>query len=137
MFNKTFFMKPKYFTVQEANALLPEIEPLVAKLLEKRAKVTHMRSQMPELMGDLRSNFATAETSEMMIDFVEIERLMEKIQSYGCVIKSITAGLVDFLADQNGRDVYLCWQYGEDTVSHYHDLNAGFNGRKPISGTNL
>ncbi|KAA3661764.1 MAG: DUF2203 family protein [Chloroflexi bacterium] len=130
-------MRPKYFTVEEANALLPKIEPLVAKLLEKRAKVTHMRSQIPELMGDLRSNIATADTSEMMLDFVDIERLRDEIQSHGCVIKSINAGLVDFLADQNGRDVFLCWQYGEDKVSHFHDLNAGFNGRKPLSDTNL
>jgi len=130
-------MKPKYFTVEEANALLPKITPLVAKLLEKRAKVTHMRSQMPELMGDLRSNIATADTSEMMLDFVDIERLRDKIQAHGCVIKSINAGLVDFLADQNGRDVYLCWQYGEDKVSHFHDLNAGFNGRKPLSDNHI
>ncbi len=130
-------MKPKYFTVEEANALLPKIKPLVAKLLEKRAKVTHMRTQIPELMGDLRSNIGSVDTSAMVLDFVDIERLMEKIQSYGCVIKSINAGLVDFLSDQNGRDVYLCWQYGENKVSHFHDLNAGFNGRKPLSDSTL
>ena len=126
-------MSPKYFTLTEANELLPTIVPLVNQLLEKRAKVSHMRSQMPELMQDYRSNVGNAETSIMVQEFTAIEQLMTQIQSYGCVIKSISAGLVDFLANQNGRDVYLCWQYGESEVSHYHDLDAGFNGRKPIS----
>jgi len=126
-------MQTKYFTVAEANTLLPSIKPLVGKLLEKQAKVTRMRSQIPELMGDLRSNVGSRHTSEMVLDFADIERLMAQIQSYGCVIKSLNAGLVDFLADHNGRDVYLCWQYGEEAVAHFHDLDAGFNGRKHIS----
>lgn len=126
-------MQTKYFTVTEANKLLTVIEPLVGLLLEKQAKVSHMRLQMPQLMSDYRSNVGSAEASVMVQDFAEIEQLLAKIQSYGCVIKSINAGLVDFLADQNGRDVYLCWQYGEPEVGHYHDLTTGFNGRKPIS----
>ena len=60
-------MQTKYFTVAEANALLPSIKPLVGKLLEKQAKVTQMRSQIPQLIGDLRSNVGSRQTSEMVV----------------------------------------------------------------------
>jgi hypothetical protein len=46
------------------------------------------------------------------------------------VIKDINSGLVDFLAQREGRDIYLCWQYGEDHIRHWHDLDAGFAGRQ-------
>jgi hypothetical protein len=49
-------------------------------------------------------------------DFAAIERMLEKIRAYGVVIKDVNAGLLDFLSERNGRDVYLCWRYGEDRV---------------------
>jgi hypothetical protein len=48
------------------------------------------------------------------------------------VVKDINVGLLDFLADRHGRDVYLCWRYGEPRIEFYHDLHNGFNGRQPI-----
>jgi hypothetical protein len=44
----------------------------------------------------------------------------------------MNGGLLDFLSERNGRDVYLCWRYGEPTISHYHELHTGYNGRRPI-----
>jgi hypothetical protein len=125
-------MPIKYFTVEEANALLPTIEPMVSVLLEKRARVTRIGQTMPHLLRDIHSGIGTPETSTMVQEFEKIDRLIRQIQSYGCVVKSINAGLIDFLADHKGRDVYLCWQYGETTITHFHDLDAGFNGRQPI-----
>ncbi|MCP5097095.1 MAG: DUF2203 domain-containing protein [Chloroflexi bacterium] len=126
-------MPTKYFTVEEANDLLPTIEPLVSKLLEKRAKVTSIGQSMPHLLRDVHSGIATPETSEMVQEFANIDQLIYQIQAYGCVIKSINAGLVDFLADHNGRDVYLCWQIGETSITHFHELHNGFNGRQRIA----
>ena len=124
--------RAKYFTVAEANELLHSIRPLVKQLLEKRAKASHLGQQMPYLMRDTQSDVGSRETSELFLMFAEIERLTQSIELYGCIIKNLHAGIVDFLADHNGRDVFLCWKYGEPSVAHFHDLHTGFNGRQPI-----
>ncbi len=58
---------------------------------------------------------------------------IEAIQDTGCVIKDIEVGLVDWPALHQGREVLLCWKYGEPEVGHWHELNTGFAGRRPIS----
>ena len=125
-------MIPRYFTVSEANELLPTIEPLLAELLQRRARIVRARKQIEPLLTDLHSNVGGAVPSEMTQEFVMIERLLEEIQSHGCIVKDMNAGLVDFLAKIEGRDVYLCWRYGETEVAYYHELHTGYNGRQPV-----
>jgi hypothetical protein len=124
-------MSTRYFTVEEANELLPEIEPLVAHLLERRARVVDLGHQMGDLL-DTRSGIGGPVASELVQEFVAVEQLVERIQSYGCLIKDINTGLLDFLAERNGREVYLCWRYGEPKIEFYHDLHTGFKGRRPV-----
>ena len=59
--------------------------------------------------------------------------LASQIQKSGCVLKSIEEGLVDFPHLKNGREVYLCWKYGEDDIRFWHEVDSGFGGRNPIS----
>lgn len=125
-------MIPRYFTVQEANELLPTIEPLLAELLDRRARVVRSRDKIEAMVEDLHSNVGGPVASEMAREFMIIEQLAEKIQSHGCFVKDMNAGLVDFLAKIDGRDVYLCWRYGEPRVAHYHELHTGYNGRQPV-----
>ena len=122
----------KYFTVEEANALLPTLEPLMKKLLARRARASRLAQQMGHLLGDYRSNVGAAELSIITQDFVAIERMLAQIQAYGVVVKDVNAGLLDFLSQRNGRDIYLCWRYGEERVAYYHELHTGFAGRQQI-----
>jgi len=125
-------MTTKYFTVAEANAVLPQIEPIMARLLEKRARAVRLYQQIEPLLADLHLDVGGPIPAQMAQDFVTISRLIEQLQAMGCVVKDINVGLLDFLCDRNGRDVYLCWRYGEPEVSFYHDLHEGFNGRQPV-----
>lgn len=125
-------MAIQYFTSEEANALLPQISPLVGELLERRARVATVSRQIDDNLGDLRMDFANPEATLLTQEFAAIEVLVNQIQGFGCVVKSLEAGLVDFLAEIDGRDVYLCWRYGEPRVAYYHDLHTGFQGRKRL-----
>lgn len=125
-------MSSKYFTLEEANETLKTVEPLVAQLVEKRAKVSRISLEMGPLLTDLRSNIGGTVPSEMTKDFAAIEQLIEKIQETGCILKDINTGLLDFLSLRNGREVYLCWRYGENEVEYYHELHTGFNGRRSL-----
>ncbi len=122
----------KYFTVEEANALLPTLEPIMKHLLARRARASRLAQQMEDVLGDIRSNVGGPELSTLTQDFAVIERLIHKIQAYGVIIKDVNAGLLDFLSERNGRDVYLCWKYGEDKIEYYHELHTGFAGRRLV-----
>ena len=125
-------MKSRRFTVAEANELIPEVSPLMGEILERRARSASIRTENAELVEDIRSNIGGLDLSTATADFLAIERLVNKIKSHGIVVKDINVGLIDFLAEIDGREVYLCWRYGESKVAYYHDLEAGFNGRKRI-----
>ncbi len=122
----------KYFTLEEANALLPQIEPLMARLLERRAKAARLSREIKSLLADVRLDVGGPVFAELTQDFATIERMVREIQSFGCVVKNLNAGLLDFLAVRDGREVYLCWRYGEPAVAFYHELHLGFNGRQPV-----
>ena len=122
----------RYFTVEEANALLPELEPLVGRVLTLRARASHDSRAMGPLLGDLNSDLGGPLATRLATEFAEIEDLIARIQAYGCVLKSLEAGLLDFLAERDGRDVLLCWRYGEPAIQYYHEVHAGFQGRRPI-----
>lgn len=122
----------RYFSVSEANDLLPQLKPIVADLLAMRARVVRSRHALGPILDDLISDVGGQVASEMALDFIEIERLAAEVQSHGCVIKDLNAGLLDFPSRRNGRDIYLCWRYGEDEITHFHDVNAGFQGRQPV-----
>lgn len=125
-------MPARYFTPEQANALLPEIEPLVGELLERRAKVARVGRQIDDRLADLRTDFANPQATALTHEFAVIEDLIEQIQAHGCVVKSLEAGLVDFLAEIDGRDVYLCWRFGEPRVAYYHELHTGFQSRRRL-----
>jgi len=129
---RNFLMSMRYFTLDEANALLPELEPLVGRLLELRARVTHESRSMGEVLSDLRSNVGGPGASRLVKEFEEIELLIRRVQSYGCVVKSLEAGLLDFLCERDGRDVFLCWRYGESSIQFFHELHLGYSGRQAV-----
>ena len=99
-------------------------------LLMRRAKAARMSRQVEELFEDLRVDRGSPVLSELTQDFAAIERLIGEIQGYGCVIKDLNVGLLDFLAERDGREVYLCWRFGEDKIEYYHVLHTGFQGRR-------
>ena len=132
-------MDPKLFTLSEANSLLPRLEPLLRRLRESYAE----RKQKTEVMDTFRRK-ATLDGGALPSDHLakigqEIARLsailqegLHEIESWGCVVKDLNLGLVDFVALRGNQRVYLCWHLGEPEIEFWHGLEEGFAGRKPI-----
>lgn len=125
-------MPTRYFTLEDANELLPEIIALMEALQARRANIVESRQQISEILTGKQSDFGGPVASALAQDFMAIETLAQKIRSHGCVIKDLNSGLVDFLSKRSGREVYLCWRYGESQVAFFHELHTGFNGRRPV-----
>jgi hypothetical protein len=126
----------RLFTVNEANALLPTLRPLVESILEtlRRLKAKteivirdqRLDPDAPQLMNRLQEN------SEIARFIGEIKGLVEEIHSYGCMCKGVEQGLLDFPCLLGSEVVFLCWQYGEPSVSHWHRIEDGYAGRRPL-----
>lgn len=99
-------------------------------LLKRRARLVQKRPEVEAILDDLQRNFGGTAVSQATQDMIMIDRLAAKIRAYGCVLKDLNAGLVDFLAKRDGREVYLCWRYGEEEIEYYHELHTGFAGRQ-------
>ena len=72
------------------------------------------------------------EGKQVGVAFLEVRRLLGAIEESGIVLRDIDRGLVDFPAVIDGREVYLCWELGEDDVAYWHDLDSGYRGREPL-----
>lgn len=126
-------MTVRYFTLDEANETLIELEPLMGQLLERRAKAARLRKEVSVLLEAPHADLGGPVFAQLTREFVLIEDLVRQIRGTGVVIKSLEAGLLDFLTQLDGREVYLCWRYGESTVTHYHELHTGFRDRRKLS----
>jgi hypothetical protein len=127
------------FTLEEANAAVVELRPVVARMVEhgrnladaqrkQRSLVTHIAGNGGDMQpSDLRE---LAETIQAEAD--AIAACAEEIDAAGAQIKSLDEGLLDFPSRRDGELVLLCWKLGEGEIEYWHGLDEGFAGRKPL-----
>ena len=140
-------MARKSFTVQEADALVPVLEDVLARLeaARDRARGHHDRLQVLELLwgdrvhepGNPDHREALGERTDLVDEIRELERLIdEEILDRGIRFPQggLEHGLLDFPTTWEGRWVYLCWQRGEPSVATWHEVDGGFAGRRPLTG---
>jgi len=123
---------PRYFTLDEANALLEELRPLVGKMLEVRQELLDLQRELERVLRKVLGNGGNQVASQAAVYFEELRELVDRIQESGVELKDINSGLLDFRSLRGGREVYLCWRYGEDDIGFWHDIDAGFAGRQPL-----
>lgn len=125
----------KYFTIEEANALIPRLEMLMERM--QRAAL-HLRSELQDDDGsESERALTTADVLRTRPDLAkparELEAAVEEIERLGCQFKGIDLGLVDFPARIDGKTVLLCWQYGEKQIAFWHRADEGFAGRRALA----
>ncbi len=121
----------RHFTLEQANALLPRVEPMLLELREARARLTDAEAH-EALAGAAPGNGGGGPGRVVGEGFLELRRLLGAIQGLGIVVRDIERGLIDFPAIREDREVYLCWHLGEDEIAYWHDLETGFGGRQPL-----
>ncbi|HLF75825.1 MAG TPA: DUF2203 domain-containing protein [Anaerolineales bacterium] len=123
---------PRYFTLQEANEALVSIRPLMDELQTIRQKILANQPEAWPAIERSAGNGGNRALSNMVQDFEKLDALVHRIQETGALLKDINMGLLDFPALREGREVYLCWQYGESDIAYWHEVEAGYAGRQPI-----
>ena len=122
----------QYFTLQQANQALKVIRPLMDEVQAIRRKILAKQPEAWPAIEKSAGNGGNRALSNMVEDFEKLDALIHQIQDIGAQIKDINTGLLDFSALKDGREVYLCWQHGEDEIQFWHEIEAGFAGRQPI-----
>ena len=132
----------KLFTLEEAERTLPLVRRIVQDLTREYPGWRAAVSRYELLSGGARAEWG--ETGELLAAREEvtrhadrINRFLQELESIGCVFKGFDAGLVDFYSLREDRPVFLCWRLGEERITHWHEIDAGFTGRQPIDGAIL
>ncbi len=99
---------------------------------EIRRKILDKQPEAWPAIEKAAGNGGNRALSSMVQDFEKLEALIHRIQETDVLIKDINSGLLDFPALKEGREVYLCWQYGEGEIAFWHEVEAGYAGRQPI-----
>jgi hypothetical protein len=124
----------KIFTVQEANALLPNVRTIVGKIQRAHRRVSRYRDEAKKAAEAAErggGGFAGGVAYAALL--TELTNQLAELEALGVQFKDFERGLVDFPSLRDGRVVLLCWQLGEgDELEWWHDIDAGFAGRTPL-----
>jgi len=123
---------PQFFTIQEANEALKIIRPIMDEVQAIREKILANQPDAWPAVEKSAGNGGNKTMSRLVEDFEKLDALVHQILDTGAQIKDINIGLLDFSALRDGREVYICWKYGEDDIAFWHDTDAGYAGRQPI-----
>jgi hypothetical protein len=125
-------LRMKYFTVEEAEALIPRFTDILRSSLATK-------SNIEEKISDWRKRAESLSASENaviqgQVEFLasQLEQQLGEIAESGALPKDLETGLVDFPARVENREGYLCWRLGESKITHWHGLTEGFAGRRPL-----
>lgn len=121
----------RHYTREEANALLPRVEPLLERLRDAKEHLTDEEAH-DALSEAAPGNGGGEPGTQVGEAFLEVRRLLEVLQEAGIVVRDLDRGLIDFPSLVDGREVYLCWELGEGSVDYWHDLDSGYRGRQPL-----
>jgi hypothetical protein len=130
----------RFFDVDAANDALREVGPLLATLADQREELVRLRDRAlatPSPSGGQSPDELDPEAARLIrlrmqgvID--QMTAAVARIDALGITLRDIERGLIDFPALANGRQVWLCWELGEDDVAFWHELETGFGSRRPL-----
>lgn len=122
----------RYFTLEQARATLEVIRPLVAEILEIRQSILSREPQVWPVVANAAGNGGNKAASQVVQEFDRLNQAVRAILATGALLKDINIGLVDFPALREDREIYLCWKYGEEDIQFWHEIDAGYAGRRPL-----
>lgn len=121
----------RHYTREEANALLPRVKPLLRQLRDASDELTEPEAH-EALAEAAPSNGGGEEGRRVGVAFLEVRRLLSALEEAGILVRDINRGLIDFPTIREGREAFLCWELGEDSVDYWHDIETGYRGRQPL-----
>jgi hypothetical protein len=130
----------RYFTLTQAERLLPEVERSLRDALFHKSEAQKAHQELEQTSERIRTSGGArvdpgqhlASRARRDTSAAALTEALEQIESTGALVKDLDIGLIDFLARFQDRDVCLCWKLGETGIHFWHGAEEGMRGRKPI-----
>ena len=127
------------FTLEEANAAVQELRPVVTRMVEHGRRLAEAQREQRQLVTRIAGNGGDMQPSDLREVAETIQReadaigaCAEEINAAGAQIMALEEGLLDFPSRRGDELVLLCWKLGEERIRYWHGLEEGFAGRKPL-----
>ncbi|HEX3939891.1 MAG TPA: DUF2203 domain-containing protein [Acidobacteriaceae bacterium] len=130
----------KTFSLEEAQSMLPVLESLLCRAMDAKATADQREEELQQLSqriffaGGMMVDLARTgrQRAEQQTAIQQTKDALEEIQAIGVQVKDLESGLLDFPCQLGEDIVLLCWKMGEERITHWHTLDAGFQGRQPL-----
>ncbi|HEV7215754.1 MAG TPA: DUF2203 domain-containing protein [Chloroflexota bacterium] len=127
---------PRQFTVEEANALLPTLAPMLEELRDVAKRLIEVRDELATISPAGRLNGMAQRVLQLEVEAAAsaalADGLLQQLSDAGVEVKDPLTGLIDFRSWRGRQEVYLCWRLGEGPIAWWHALDAGIQGRRPL-----
>jgi len=134
-------IRNKIFSLEEANELIPFLERSLTELVSLGRDITQCRREI-EVLSAIESAGASPASADVQAlrekekayasSLEQFRQSLTEISRHGCVLRDLELGLVDFYTMARGQVVCLCWRRGETRIGHWHPIDEGFSGRRPL-----
>lgn len=130
----------RYFTLDQAHAMLPKVESHIRQAVSLKQEMDKSEDSVRQFLHRIQMMGGMVVDRKRLLGLrgrrdaiaSRLKEIIEEIQEWGCQIKDLDTGLCDFPSMYQGQEVYLCWRLGESAIEYWHEIHAGFRGRKPI-----
>ena len=129
-----------FFDIDSANAALEEVGPLLATLADQRAELIRLRDRALAAHASAVGGVPDLDADEAQLIRLRMQGIVDqmaaavaRIDALGITVRDIERGLIDVPALASGRQVWLCWELGEERVDFWHELDTGFGSRRPLA----
>ena len=121
----------RHYTRDEARALLPEIRGWLDALLELSRELESLDRKLSKALG-LGDDLGGSMVNTWVRTLARCRMILQEFKIREIMIKDVERGLIDFPAFIGGREVFLCWEKGEDDIEFWHDVDTGYSGRERL-----
>lgn len=130
----------KVFSLEEANNTLPYVRRIVGDIVDEYERWKDSISKYELLAADSKAEEGESDDQIALREHVDtvargLNSLIEELTNVGCVFKGFDDGLVDFHSTLDGRDIYLCWKFGEPEIQYWHEIDSGFASRQALENS--
>jgi hypothetical protein len=128
----------KFYTVKEANAMLPQLTRLLREMQLLGQQLAAMQGRVGIVQKKVRSNGYHNPTEDVLLSQAAqqteeaLRSGVEQLANWNLELKDLQRGLIDFPANYEGRTVFLCWELGEPEVGFWHEITSGYDTRQPL-----
>ena len=122
----------KHYQIEEARALLPQIRQWLGELQQVRRRLKHLDDRIGQMIAS-GADAGGESVDQQLKSLVALQGIAQEFACRDVQIKDVERGLIDFPSIIAGREVFLCWELGEDDIEFWHELDVGYAGREKLT----